>query len=193
MRSPSTRRRAVVPIVAAAVALCGCGGNEEPAASEPPTTTTPSTTPSSTLSSEAQDERALRQLAEDWFEAVRQILIGSRPLEDATDFLSRSYLRMFSEQVNQLEEAGQVVRLDPEARSRQETTEVILNGDSAEIIECVVDGDHLLSSDGELLNDEVTARLVRTQAERVDDGWRFNERIGLTEERGSTTCSDVQP
>lgn len=190
MRSPSTRCRAVVLacVIAIGVALCGCGGDDEPAASDPPTTTAPSTQPSSTLSPEAEDERALRQLAEDWFETRRDILNEGRDLILAEEFLVDEYLIFFQGKVTDIRDAGHSIRDDPMERTHQETISIDLAPETAQLVECLVDGDHLLDSDGSVLDDKVASYLVRTTARRTPEGWRFSEQTSLREEVGSDQC-----
>lgn len=183
-RAPTVRLLLVLVLVAATLVACRDEGRQAP----PPTTTEPRTT--TTLSQEQQDEQALRQLADDWFEAVRRILTREAQVDLAEGFLTDRYLSTFRDQMADLEASGQSVEADPAGRSTNTTKSVVIDGDDAELIECIIDGDLLMDANGNVLNGEVTARTVRTTAVRTADGWRFSDRTGITEHVGSSVCTE---
>lgn len=185
MMSRSRQLPALLVAFCAALVLAGaCGGDDEPDADRQPTTTAPSTT----ASPEAADEAALRQLAEDWYEAVEAIYVGDREPEAAADYISDPYLSGFTEQVDQFKRSGRQAQITGE--SSHEIRSIIVEGDEATLIECVIDADVLLDADGSVLNDVVQANLYSTDAQRVDGGWRLTERETLAEEDGETSCPE---
>lgn len=190
MRSPSVRHRVgvLLALFLACVVGSGCGGDDGPAASEPPSTTTPSTEPSTTLSPEAADERALRQLAEEWFEAVRRIFVDGEDPTLAEQYITGEYLEEFRQHVAEDAAAGHRTERDPQGRTRTTIEEISVSGDQGVITECVVNADVLIDASGQVLDDSVGVRRYTTTAQRTGDEWRLAQRTSTTLE-GVESCA----
>jgi hypothetical protein len=171
---PRSRQLSALLIVFA-LALASCTDDGENDADPQPTTTQPSTT--TTESPEAEDEQALRQLAEDWYEAYNVIFESRSSAEDAQTFLVDPYLRQFQTQFEDFVSSGNQTEISD--RSSQRVEEVSIEGDRALVTECVVNANVLVDPNGEVLNDEVGARRLESTAVRGSDGWRFSERRSL--------------
>lgn len=191
MRSPSLRQHlgAALCAVLSVAAVAGCG-DDDPAASEPPTTTAPATASSTTLSPEEEDERALRQLAEDWFEAVRRIFVDGEDPAIAEQYLTGDYLEGFRQHVEEDAAAGHVTERDPEGRTRTVVENVSVNGDRAVIEECAVNADVLLDASGIVIDDTVGMRRYSTVAVQVTGEWRLSQRTSTTIEESDAPCPD---
>lgn len=159
-----------------------CGGDDGTDADRQPTTTAPSTT----RSPQEEDEEALRQLAEDWYETSDAIYQHRQEPATAEGFLVDPYLTAYVEQARELVESGRVS--EPSERSRLEILEVRVDGDTAVITQCSIDADVLKGPNGEVIDDKVYAQLLETNAVRGEAGWRFNNRRMLSEEEGADEC-----
>ena len=162
--------------------LVACGGGDDDAADPQPTTTSPSTT----QSQEQADEQALRQLAEDWYEAIRLIYDEGADPEIAADYLVDPYLGGFIDQVEEYRAGTDVIESSPE--SAHEVRSIQVDGESAVVVECVVDADVRRAADGTVVDDSVVAKVFSTTATRSEAGWRLQERKTLTEQEG-TECA----
>lgn len=166
-------------LVTAVGAACG-GGDDE--ADEPvgqPTTTEVSTT----LTQAQQDEAEIRQLAQDWFEAVRSVARGEAEVAIFADLAIDPLLADISERIEDRAE-GEVSRED--SRSRTEVLSIEVDGDVATVVACVVNADVVLDVDGEVLNDEVVARRNQSIVRRTADGWRMADLETLSTTEGET-------
>ncbi|HYI62710.1 MAG TPA: hypothetical protein VEW93_12995 [Acidimicrobiales bacterium] len=167
--------------------LGGCSDDDpSPQTTDPaPTTTKPSTT----LSQQQEDEQALRQLAEEWFEAVRRIFVDGEDPAIAERYVTGDYLTEFRRHVQDDAANGHVTERDPQGRSRTTVEDVSVTGDRAEIVECVVDADVLKDGDtGEVINDEIAARRFITRAVQTDSGWRLSQRTTESRTEDSEIC-----
>ncbi|HEX7131111.1 MAG TPA: hypothetical protein VF228_00965 [Iamia sp.] len=162
--------------------LAACGGDSDDPETQP-TTTQPSTT--TTQSQEEDDEQALRQLAEDWYLAIREIYDEEADLDLAAEYLIDPYLSGFQVQVNEYRAGDETIESSPD--STHDVVDVTVEGDSATVIECVVDADVLKAADGSVISDDVVAKLFSTSAIRTGDEWRLQERTTVDEAEG-TVC-----
>ncbi len=163
------------------LAFAACGGDDEDARPQPTTTS-----PSTTQSQQQEDEQALRHLAEDWYETYSEIFQSQGDGAVAVEFLMDPYLAQFQAQLEDLRESGnETVRNN---QSRQIVEQITVDGDRAVVTECVVNANVLKSSDGQVINDEVTVRRLETRAVRTEEGWRFTERSVLQELEGESEC-----
>lgn len=181
--TPRSRQLSALLIVFA-VALTGCTDDGEKDADPQPTTTQPSTT--TTESPEAADEEALRQLAEDWFAAVRAVYIDGADPDALAEFAVDPYLAGVLEQVATFQASGNEARAGDQTRHEVVTLEI--SESDAVLVECVIDADEILSAEGEVLNDQVQANLYETNAALDDGSWRLTERRTLNEVDGSDQC-----
>lgn len=165
-----------------ALALAACGGGDDDDTRPQPTTTAPETT----QSQEEEAEAALRQLAEDWYAASDAIYQHRAEPESASEYLVDPYLSAYVEQATEVVDAGRISR--PSDTSRLEIIEVAIDGDSATVTECAIDADVLLGPDGEVIDDNVYAQLLESDAVRGSDGWHFSDRRVLLEEEGTEEC-----
>ncbi|QYG91971.1 hypothetical protein HC251_05655 [Iamia sp. SCSIO 61187] len=164
-------------------ALVGCGGGDGgDDGGADPTTTAPTTT----QSQEAEDEEALRQLAEDWFVSVRSVYIDRANPDDLAAYAAGPYLEGVLDQIAEFEATGNEAQ--PGDQTRHEVLSVEVDDASASLVECVIDSDRVLSPDGDVINDEVQANLYETEARRLDGGWRLTGRSTLEEVDGSDQC-----
>jgi hypothetical protein len=172
----------------AALALAGasCGGGDDDPETQP--TTTQLSTTTTTQSQEEEDEQALRQLAEDWTDAIRAIYYEGEDVALAADYAAGEYLEAFEGDVEAFAQSGNSAR--PDERTNTDIESVEVSGDSAEVTQCTVDFDVLLGPGGEVLNDDVVARRFVTTADRGSDGWRFTARDELEVWEGSESCHD---
>ncbi|HEU5149859.1 MAG TPA: hypothetical protein VFU19_05150 [Iamia sp.] len=161
--------------------LAACGGDDPDDARPQPTTTAPSTT-----QPQDPDEQALRSLAEDWFRAVRQAYMEDTDLADLEPLAVERYLAGVRDEIEAFRDSGNEAR--PGDRTRHEVLSVAVDGDAAVLVECVIDADLVLSSQGQVLNDEVQANLYETDALRDGDEWRLSGRRTLDEVDGSIEC-----
>jgi hypothetical protein len=162
--------------------LAACGGGDADDADPQPTTTSPSTT----QSPDEADEQALRQLAEDWYGFIGNAYANEADLDALSEYLVDPYLTQFRDQISDHQAAGNTT--DRSSQSSHDVESLSIDGERAEVIECVVDADVLLGPQGEILNDEVNAQRVTTTAIRTADGWRFTERDLTGEWEGETQC-----
>src|SRR5687768_3940110 len=88
--------------VVAAVVVMGCAGDDPPDPPSPvPTTTSPTTE-----TSEVDDEQALRQLTEAWYQTIQSIYVEGADPSDAKDFIAGEYLANFLEDVQERRDSG---------------------------------------------------------------------------------------
>lgn len=188
MSSRSARRRVLAVCgTAAVVAILGCGDDKPDAPA--PTITSPSTTAPSTLDPESEDEAALRQLAEDWFEAVRRIFIDGEDPALAEQYIAGDYLDQFRQHVLDNEAAGYITERDPEGRSRTEIETISVEAGQGDITECLVDADILIDGKtGIIVNDGITARRLMTEATLTTSGWRLSKRLTISTHKNNETC-----
>lgn len=190
MRSRTARRRAGPVLLCAvlAVGLSPACSDDEPSSADPPTTTAPTTTtaPPTTLSPTEQDEQALHQLAEEWYESTDEIYANEAEPQSAEQFIVGDYLSGFINQVRDFREAGYSVRPSPTTEHVVESVTVV--GDTGSVHECVVDADIVIGPDGRVLNDLVVTKRYATSAIRTEEGWRFTERSTRSEQEGRAQC-----
>lgn len=167
-----------------AAASCGDDGDDS-ANPGSPTTTAPATT--TTLTQEEQDEEALRQLAEDWDETNHAIHLRDESVDAAERYLAGDYLENYRQDVQAFLDRGQVVEPDEQTGTTVEI--VVVEGDRGEVIECLVDADLLVDADGNVVNDDVSATRLRTEAERSDGEWRFIARSTVEIFEGDVQCA----
>jgi len=168
-------------LVSWVVVATSCGGDDTEARPRPTTTA-----PATTQSQDADDEQALRQLAEDWYEASDAIYQHRAEPESASSYLVDPYLSAYVARATEVLESGQISRSSD--RSRLEVLAVSLDGDEASVTQCVIDADVLVDADGEVVDGGVYANLLESEAVRTSAGWRFRDRKVLAEEEGSERC-----
>lgn len=171
-------------VLAAAVLLSAATCSDDP---EPPPRPAPTTTAPATTQSRAEaDEAALRKLADDWFEVAEDLYREQGSGRDASEFLVDPYLEAFTSRLEAFQASGNSSIADP--RSAHEVGEVVIAGDTATIEECIVDADAVVDATGTTVNDEVATVRYTTTAVRTEDGWRFSERVELSERMDVETC-----
>lgn len=191
MRSHRLRRHPGVALLCVALVVgtvLGCGDDDPPA---PPTTTAPSsssTTPSSTAPATTagpeDDEAALRRLAEEWFEVARQLYAGDSDTDQIAIYLVARYLDGFATQLEAFRMSGRKAELSQ--LSQHVVESLSIDGDSASLVECVVDADLLIDEDGNVLNNDATKKRYETTATRTESGWRLSDRIKVAESDGES-------
>lgn len=188
---PAMRQRAVTAmvVVAVAVSLAACGGDDSPA-SDPPLTR-PSTSPTTEVRATA-DERELRQLANDFYDTYRRLVIAGTPDDGAIAALLTGDLeRNVNRSLADLRARGLFGRRDPEVKAIHRIDRIIVVEDTAELVECFVDSGLVVRrSDGQVVDDTVTTRLSETTASRTEDGWRLASRRVSNEWPGVGGCAD---
>lgn len=176
-------------MVLACVVLAGasCGGSDGDDGADdpdPPTTTAPETT--TTLTQEEQDEEALRQLAQDWFEAAPGIYSGSDEISLADEFVIDPYREQVADDVERRRADGTTIEVND--ASSNEVLGVEVTGDEATIRQCIVDADILVDADGDVVDDSVVTLTIESSARRTPDGWRFFEREAIDQVEGEASC-----
>lgn len=190
MRSRSSRFRLGLALLGAmlAVSVAGCSDDDPPP--DPPTTTSTTTAPSTTLSPEEEDEQALRQLAEDWYVTTQQIFNEGMDPSIAESLLTSEYLSRVKAEVARRDRNDLVSHADPQNRSMHTVESVEVEGDTAVLGECIIDGDLLLKrSTGEIVNEAVAAFRYETRATRMNGRWVLSGRETLEEREGQTECT----
>lgn len=171
---------------ALALAAASCSDDDDPTRPQPTTTAPDTTQPQPETET---DEQALQALAEDWFEIAPSLLQPEGDLALAAEYLVDPYLGEVEAQAEEYRSQGVEVQVSD--RSGQEIESLQIEGDTAVIVECVVDGDLLVDSDsGEVLNDSVAAIRTSTKAVATDQGWRLSERTTTDEFEGQDTCAE---
>lgn len=192
MRSQRLRGHPGVVLLCVALVvgpMMGCGDDDDTPAS--PTTTAPSsssTTPSSTApvttASPDDDETALRHLAEEWFEVARRLYAGDNDTDQIALYLVARYLDGFITQLENFRASDRRAELSRLSDHAIESISIV--GDSASLVECVLDADLLLDEDGNVLNDDATKKQYETIAMKTRSGWRLSDRIKLAETDGES-------
>ena len=168
----------------ATTASCGDDGADEDRAQ--PTTTAPSTTESQ----QEQDERELRQLAEDWFEAIRDVYVDGADVTSTADkFLISPYRNEFLQQIQEFRASGDEVRRNADGLTTTEVQSIDVSGDDAVVTECIIDADIRVDGDTGEIDDDIEATLVRTEAVRHDGDWRLAQTTSLTSIEGQARCA----
>lgn len=175
---------AVLMVVALVAA---CGGDDEPAGRSEPTLTSPSDTTSPT----SQDEKELRKLANDWYEAELQLIAAGVPNPArAARYLTGEFEVSISQTLQRYSDEGVRVLEDPRGRTSHRIDQIVVEGDRATLTECFVDANRVIRRrDNSVINDEVVTRLSETQAIRTDDGWRLASRRATREWQGVAGCA----
>lgn len=168
----------------ATTASCGDDGADEDRAQ--PTTTAPSTTESQ----QEQDERELRQLAEDWFEALRDAYVDGADVTSTADkFLIDPYRSEVLQQIQEFRASGDEARRNADGLTTTEVQSIDVSGDDAVVTECTIDADIRVDGDTGEIDDDIVATLVRTEAVRHDGDWRLAKQTSLTQVEGQARCA----
>lgn len=176
------RRLAALLAVAVLLTASACS-DDDGDATDDPTTTAPATEPtteSTTTTEPLTDEELITQLEEEWWQALREISAGERPIEDAEQFLAEGYLDGF---LSPTDETPDYVVLSDESSLTIGAIDLTTTPATVDI--CMVDAD--VAPGDDVSASEALIRRFRDSVVETDEGWRIVQRgiLGEPEEVGS--------
>jgi hypothetical protein len=103
--------------------------------------------------------------------------------------VTAQYYEDYADQYQEFVGDGKAARPDPQGRSANVIENIEVNGDIAEVQQCVTDGHLVIDRETEeVLDDSLVSTRLRTTAERTPDGWRFVERSVVQEFSEEDQC-----
>jgi len=177
------RLLAILAVMAITTA-CGNNGGDDDGTG----TTTRSRPTPTTMSA---DEAAVRKVAEEWNREAIRLAVTPDPDDPALErYLTGALLRQFKTvQIQRLKD-GLTSRASPENRAAARIISVEVDGNQAELQECIID-DRLLvrRATGEVLDDSVSTSRLRTVLSRDGGSWKLARSEEVARWEGVAGCA----